>query len=429
MHATLLRRALIASSSGVWRGLGIGTGVTRSPSSSYRRRAVMSSKTPLSSPPLLERIRALDRSAELSERYIPLVLLHPQVQKLNSNGGAPEGNSSPYVAVGHAERSLISSTLIHCKSEDGDPIFVRDRLSNERGDTTEVLRLYLDEHIAAKEDPHRYDHTELFERRTAAFDCVTNHLISSGVISRKHSDLYPLFPVANQPAMCNSSDDRNTSEGVVLAHINRNTAPYLGIDSVGVHLHCYVCQEGNGAGSKAVCNDSKGSQLEGLWLAKRAMTKSHHAGYWDPTVAGGHPANMSLVDNIRKEAHEEAGVPAEWIGQHSSASGTLFTDHTHDPLTITTAKPDGTCMKRSLYYSCDLCVPKDWTPTPVDGEVSEFKLYSMHELEEELRYGNSVRPAMRAVLVDFMMRHGVLKGVESPEDLRYAMRRERLMLW
>jgi len=60
-------------------------------------------------------------------------------------------------------------------------------------------------------------------------------------------------------------------------------------------------------------------------------------------------------------------------------------------------------MKQSLYYSFDLEVPSDWTPTPVDGEVSEFKLYSMNELERELLSGNAVRPAMRAVLLDFMM--------------------------
>ena len=86
-------------------------------------------------------------------------------------------------------------------------------------------------------------------------------------------------------------------------------------------------------------------------------------------------------------------------------------------------------MKRSLYYSADLQVPPDWTPTAVDGEVSEFKLYSMEELEQELRVGNSVRPAMRAVLLDFMMRHNALKGEDDNGELRDAMRRERLMLW
>jgi len=167
-------------------------------------------------------------------------------------------------------------------------------------------------------------------------------------------------------------------------------------------------------------------------LPKRASTKSHHFGYWDCTVAGGHPINLSLVDNIVKESKEEAGVPAEWILHESSMdddSDTLFSDNTHDPLMITTAKSDGTCMKRSLYYSCDLQVPNSWTPTPVDGEVSEFRLYSIKELEEELRFGDIVRPSIRAVLVDFMIRHEQLKGEDDINLLRDAMRRSRLLLW
>ena len=127
------------------------------------------------------------------------------------------------------------------------------------------------------------------------------------------------------------------------------------------------------------------------------------------------PSNLSILENIVKEAYEEAGVKAEWI-YHNSKDST-FSDHTHDPLTITTAKSDGSCMKRSLYYSGDLQVPNCWVPTAVDGEVAEFKLYTMKELEDELRNGNSVRPSMVAVLLDFMIRHKVL-CIESADNIR-----------
>ena len=131
-----------------------------------------------------------------------------------------------------------------------------------------------------------------------------------------------------------------------------------------------------------------------------------------------------------KEAHEEAGVLAEWILSPNSKDAT-FSDHSIDPLTITTAKSDGSCMKRSLYYSGDLQVPTSWVPTAVDGEVAEFKLYTMKELEDELRHGNSVRPSMVAVLLDFMIRHEVLciESEDNIKDLSDAMRRERMSLW
>lgn len=361
---------------------------------------------------LIERILALDRSSELAHQYTPLILFHPN-QALNgvNNLKSVVELSSVYVAVGLAQTSLVNSALLHCKDDNDKPIFVKDRIPNSHGIMTDVLQLYMDTRVRddVNNDRCRYDYRQLFQKRTEAFEYVADYLILTGVIPRRHTDLYPIYPFMD-------AEDR-ANDKTVLAHINRNTAPCLGIDSVGVHLNCYV---------------KENNRIGGVWLAKRASTKSHHFGYWDCTVAGGHPINLSLVDNIVKESQEEAGVPAEWILHESSMdddSDTLFSDNTHDPLMITTAKSDGTCMKQSLYYSCDLQVPHNWTPTPVDGEVSEFRLYSITELENELRYGNIIRPSIRAVLLDFMIRHEQLRGEDNIHLLRDAMRRGRLLLW
>jgi len=351
-------------------------------------------------PTILKRIRALDRSWELSHLYTPLIMLDSRTRE--------------WLAVGNVETSFIRSTLLHCRDEDDAPIFVLDALANQAGVTKDVLRLNVDVKSLRKID---FGDDELFEKRTAALDNITTQLLSLGVISHKHSDMYPVSPFSEQA--------RFEVKPQNFALVNRSTAPYLGIDSIGVHLHCYVCQRGNG-GNKP--------EIEGVWLAKRASTKSHHPNLWDPTVAGGQPVHLSLYENIIKEAHEEAGVPSEWLrldGSSTSQYGTVFTDHTDDPVTMTTAKPDGSCLKRSIYYSFDLEVPRDWSPIAVDGEVSEFKLYSIKELEEELRCGKSVRPAMRSVLLDFMMRHYLWKESSQIElkELREAMRRKRLILW
>ena len=340
-------------------------------------------------PSILARIRSLDRSAELSNLYTPLIML--------------DRSSGKWVAVGNVETSFIQSTLLKCRDTDGKPIFVHEELVNEASVTKSALRIKLDENLLNS----NLNDEVLFERRSAVLDSVTDQLLSLGVISRKHSDMYPVSPFIEQTTTSNQQN---------FALVNRSTAPYLGIDSVGVHLHCYVCKEKN--------------KPTGVWLAKRAPNKSHHPNYWDPTVAGGQPVELSLYENIIKEAHEEAGVPAEWLRADSVTGETVFTDHTHDPLTMTTAKPDGSCLKRSIYYSFDLRVPHEWTPTAVDGEVSEFKLLSISELEEELRYGNSIRPAMRSVLLDFMMRHGLWEGsAYELDELDNAMRRKRMVLW
>jgi hypothetical protein len=53
----------------------------------------------------------------------------------------------------------------------------------------------------------------------------------------------------------------------------------------------------------------------------------------------------------------------------------------------------------------------------------------MKEVEEELRFGDIVRPSIRAVLLDFMIRHEHLKEEDNINLLRDAMRRGRLLLW
>jgi len=273
------------------------------------------------------------------------------------------------------------------------------------GTGNEILRLVVDiEYERSKSDSDVYNHDKLFHQRTEALEYVTQHLLKNGVISRKHADIYPVYPLLD-------SIDPTNDDKVILANINRSAAAYLGNNSVGVHLNCYV----------TLNNKIK------VWLAKRAPTKSHHPNYWDTTVAGGQPHNLTLYENIVKEAHEEAGIPSEWLCESNKA----FADHTHDPLTMLTAKEDGSCLKRSFYYSFDLEVPDTWQPTAVDGEVSEFKLYSIEELNDELRFGEKLRPAMRAVLLDFMIRHGIFKEITGEDDcteLSRAMRTDRISL-
>ncbi len=408
---------------------------TRVPDSNFQYDTDENLQT--TSPTLLERIRALDRSSVLAHRYTPLLLFDISSSKLINGRGNDSNHFSSYVVVGHAENSFIHSTLIYCKNESGVNIFVKDNLMDRSGKLKEVLRLRSDvefekQHTTTHQIGNKYceenDMDEQhFERLTKELECVTDHLLSTGIISRKHSDVYPVTAFVDS-TLTNDTRCRGNKNSTVLALINRSSAPFLGIDSVGVHLHCYVTRQQD----LSNIHDNNRHKIEGLWLARRAPNKSHHPNCWDPTVAGGQPAELSLLQNIIKEAYEEAGVPSEWITNNHSTPDVNFSDHSHDPLTITTSKSDGSCMKRSFYYSFDLEVPSDWTPIPVDGEVSEFKLYSMNELEKELLFGDAVRPAMRAVLLDFMMRHGEFTSVNQTtdlEDLKNAMRRNRLVLW
>merc|ERR1719253_1543221 len=351
--------------------------------------------------PLLQLITALDKSAEMSPRYAALVLFHPRRRA---------GRGRGVVVRGGGPRAQVADRVdaARLRRRGRRPALRRGAVAERGGGrdgrpTTAHGRMRAARVGARREDGRRgalpSAHGRL-QTRDGPLDCGRRH---PSPARRRVPDL----PASrrDRTRQIGGAGARQSQRGALPGHRQRRRAPAL--------LRA----------SRAFWN--------GALVSRTRPSAAHRRRRWDPTVAGGQPARLSLIENVIKEAREEAGVPAEWIaGNGARDAATLFADHTDDPVTITGAKSDGTCLKNSLYYSCDLRVPRDWTPTPVDGEVSEFRLYTMGELEEELRCGDRLRPAMRAVLLDFMLRHGALKGGgEDEAELRQALRRERLILW
>ena len=140
-----------------------------------------------------------------------------------------------------------------------------------------------------------------------------------------------------------------------------------------------------------------------------------------------------------------------------------------------TARPDGSCLKQSLYFVWDLEVAEEWEPRAADGEVARFERWAMPRLEHEVlvcllaylltcllthsltyfflafyfhtsllacllahfprighevREGELLRPAMRLVMADFLIRHGAITPDNEPdyERIILAMHQERLVL-
>jgi len=229
------------------------------------------------------------------------------------------------------------------------------------------------------------------EQRTAGMNVATDALIEAGLVTKRHGDLYPLASEWGEQSV---------------ALVDRNAAPFFGVTSVGVHLLCFVY-------------DVEGAPR--VWMAQRAATKANFPNLWDPTVAGGQPDSLTIRANVKKEAAEEAGVSASLVVR-ARASGAL---------SQMTAKPDGSCLKQSLYFVYDLLVPIEFAPKPVDGEVQRFELWSAAEIEAEVRSGERLRPAMRLVMADFLIRHGVIDPDSEGRDyleLQRAMKQPRLVL-
>jgi isopentenyldiphosphate isomerase len=260
---------------------------------------------------------------------------------------------------------------------------------------------------------------------------MTEALLRQGIIPKRHGDRFGVH----------KDTKRYTCT------IDRNAAPYLGIPSIGIQLLCFVRTNKKPNKTKKNENDDdedkvrllhqdankvvKEEQEEelSLWMAQRSAHKSQFPLYWDPTVAGGQPYGMSLRDNMLKEAWEEAGIPASVARQAKPVTC----------LSQMTSKPSGKSLKHSQYYVYELDVTttstktKDDTfqPVPNDGEVERFELWNVQRLQEEVRHGNHLRPAIRLVVTDFLLRHGILTPDTEPDyvELQAAMHKEQVFLW
>ena len=110
---------------------------------------------------------------------------------------------------------------------------------------------------------------------------------------------------------------------------------------------------------------------ERMWLARRSATKQIDPGMLDNLVAGGISVGFSTEATLLKEAHEEAGIPAE-LARKAVAVGTI---------SVLREVPEGVQSETVSIYDLDL--PKDFHPQNQDGEVSEFRLLTFSEVERE----------------------------------------------
>ena len=79
--------------------------------------------------------------------------------------------------------------------------------------------------------------------------------------------------------------------------IKRNLLSLFGLPSYGVHCNVW----------------KKHKDKFVIYFAKRAEKLKSFPGYIDNTVAGGQPINLSIFENLKKEAYEEAGISGKFF--------------------------------------------------------------------------------------------------------------------
>nr|CAA6830274.1 MAG: NUDIX hydrolase [uncultured Thiotrichaceae bacterium] len=218
-----------------------------------------------------------------------------------------------------------------------------------------------------------------YQQRTTAVNQVVHELHRSGVIDTRVGEAYPVVL---------------HYDGDASMEIERAAASFFGIRSFGVHVNGLVRKQG---------------EIR-VWVGTRSRSKPFWPGKLDQIVAGGQPVGISLLDNVIKEAEEEAAIPAELAQQAERAAEIHYEHQTYRGL------------ENSTLFAYDLWLPEDFVPVNNDGEVEGFQLISLSELAELTEHTDKFKDNCNLVNIDLLLRYGVI--TETHKD--YAALTEAL---
>lgn len=202
-------------------------------------------------------------------------------------------------------------------------------------------------------------------QRTEAIDAVLRDLHRQGVIDTWVGERYPVCLGYQQDPVL---------------ELERAAAIYLGIKSFGIHV--------NGLVEKA----------EGVhvWVGTRTLDKPFWPGKLDQMVAGGLPMGLSLLDNLVKEAKEEANIPATLAKQAQPVS----TLHYRQALSRG--------LEDSTLFIYDLWLPESFIPENTDGEVEQFQLIPLAQLADLTAEVFVFKDNCNLVNLDLLLRLGFI---------------------
>ena len=208
--------------------------------------------------------------------------------------------------------------------------------------------------------------------RTAAVEDVTRVLAGEGLLSAWRDERYAVAVEFGAPP---------------LVDIERAAARYFGIRTYAVHINGLV----RGGGGLR------------MWLARRSPTKAIDPGLLDNLVGGGIATGYGVLETLRKEAWEEAGIPAD-VAARARPQGSID---------ICRLQPQG--LQRETVFVYDLELDADFRPANQDGEAVEHRQLTMAEAAELIADNGdgAVTADASLVILDCLLRHGAL-GPDSP---------------
>lgn len=157
-----------------------------------------------------------------------------------------------------------------------------------------------------------------------------------------------------------------------------------------------------------------------IWVPRRAPSKQTYPNMLDNSVAGGIAIGETPFTALVREAAEEASLPASLIRASARACGTVSYFHVRDGR----AGGETGLLQPEVQYVYELEVGEEVELKPADGEVSEFYLWGVEEVQGALGRGE-FKPNCAVVLVDFLVKHGVLTAENEEDYLEIVARLNR----
>ncbi|CAI8498095.1 unnamed protein product [Pichia kudriavzevii] len=183
------------------------------------------------------------------------------------------------------------------------------------------------------------------------------------------------------------------NDGEPYFYLERSMCPLFGVVMYGVHINGYV-------------KDSRGNYR--VWVPRRAADKATFPGMLDNTVAGGLGYPYGPEETVFKECYEEAGLEESYLVDRIKSCGSVSYLY---QLNKNVFNSELGLIQPEVEYIYDLQMDSETIPHPVDHEAEDFRLMDLEEIKERLLDGE-FKDNCGAVMIDFMIRHSLLK----PED-------------
>ncbi|OSS45020.1 hypothetical protein B5807_09200 [Epicoccum nigrum] len=192
----------------------------------------------------------------------------------------------------------------------------------------------------------------------------------------------------------------------LLFRVERSASPLFGVVTYGVHLSAYT-------------RDAETGAIK-IWTPRRAKTKQTYGGMLDNAVAGGIAAGESPFESLVRECAEEASLDEALVRERATAVGTVTYWYVRDER----AGGETGLLQPEVQYVYDLELPADVVPKPGDDEVEEFYLWSVEEVQEAMAKGE-FKPNCAVVVLDFLVRHGILTEANERDFIEIVSRLHR----